>query len=206
MTGQSGKLEEQIEIGGWEYSVVVVVLAHHRVAEAVGGARELDRRLGQPLETPVVQEFVRRARHRQPAEKVVQDEPLIVPGLPSFDVLDEHLDWMRSTVPAEALLHRLEHHVPHIRAADAGDHYRVPGIRHCPRINGGQWLTLPAMCIDDEGAADDGAVPAGGLKRSQHHRRLDRTTIAIAGVSGDRYTSAPAADCWQHCPELALGR
>jgi len=80
-------------------------------------------------------------------------------------VVGEHLDRLRRPAGAEAPLHRHQHHVAHVRPADPGTGYRRPGD------------DFAVAGIDDEGQADDLAVPAGKLQpvgtpaqvRADHH-------------------------------------
>lgn len=67
-------------------------------------------------------------------------------------VIGEHLDHRRGATGAEAAFHSFEHDVSDFRAADSGIHHRPPGD------------DLAIVGIDQEGAADDVAVPAGELE------------------------------------------
>lgn len=58
-------------------------------------------------------------------------------------VVAQHLDGMRRLVGPKPLLDRLQHHVPDVRATDAGVH------------DGRSGDDLAIVRVDEEGAADD---------------------------------------------------
>ncbi len=78
------KAKKSEEIGAGVEAVLRIALAHHAVAEPVGGGRKLDRHEGYPAEAvefaPVMKDLLDDAGLGQPLHPVVQDHPLIVPG------------------------------------------------------------------------------------------------------------------------------
>ena len=86
-------------------------------------------------------------------------------------VVREMLDRIRDAGIGEALLHRLQHHVAHIRSADAG------------AADGGPGDDLAIEGIDDEGKAEDVTVPAGELEAvgapAQVRAQVGTTRLAL---------------------------
>ena len=116
-------------------------------------------------------------------------------------VVRQMLDRVRGSHGAEALLDRLQHHVAYIGAADAGT------------ADGGPGNDLAIEGIDDEGHADDIAVPAGELQavgapaqvRAHHHDlAVVEATFAPTGMALKQHgvalhdTMDPLAVCRRH--------
>jgi len=95
-------------------------------------------------------------------------EDLRVPGDVRRAVVGQHLDDRRCAVCAEAALDGLEQEVANVRAANSGVGHGALGD------------DLAVMGVDDEGAADDVAVPSRvNSNPSEHQRRFERMTMTL---------------------------
>jgi hypothetical protein len=77
-------------------------------------------------------------------------------------IIGQHLDRRRGSAGAEAAFNGLEHHVADVRATDACAGHSAPAD------------DLPVMCIDDESAAHDLAIPAVELEAIRAPAQVDR--------------------------------
>ena len=95
-------------------------------------------------------------------------------------VVGEHLDRLGCPAGAEAPLYRHQHHVAHVRSADPGAGHRRPAN------------DLPVAGVDDEGQADNLAVPAGELQpiRAPAQVGADHHHPAVMAALGVRLAAA----------------